>query len=145
VTIAEAASFIAVILAALATYASSTRKAEIDRLSARVVDLEKRLSDAEQRANDNERSDRYRQDVIKRQQLEKVYESIRRLNLVSDGNNKIRMVVLALEKLFDDFETATGTKPDLDLEALKRLSVIDHVTDRLGTIDVHAARKFEDG
>src|SRR5512139_8659 len=135
-------SAIAVLLGAYATYRNSVRKAEFERLQARVVELEKRLADAEQRATDNERRAlEYRRDVIKLgEQLEKErLESIRRLGLVSDdGNAKIRKVVLVLEQVLLDFEASTGAKPDVDLESLKRLVVIDHVTDRLGTIDVHA-------
>src|SRR5512139_2496443 len=146
--IAIIVSALAVFLGAVATYRNSVRKSEFDRLQTRVVDLEKRLADAEQRANDNElKAIGYRKDVIKLgEQLEKErHESIRRLGLVSaDGNDKINKVVIVLEKLATDFEMATGTKPDIDLVALKRLAVIDHVTDRLGTIDVHAVRKFDD-
>ena len=143
-SLTEIASFIAILLAAYATYRSSTRKAELDRLNARVVDLEKRLADSEQRANDNEqKAIDYRQDVIKLgEQLERErHESIRRLSLVAaDGNSKINKVVIILEKVVSDVEAATGTRPDVDLDALKRLAVV-MATDKLGTIDVHAVKK----
>lgn len=138
-------SAFAVLVGAYATYRNSVRKVEYERLSARVVDLEQRLASAEQRANANEQKALdYRKDVIKLgEQLERErYESIRRLGLVSqDGNDKIRKVVIVLEKLATDFEMATGRQADVDLEALRRLAVIDHITDRLGTIDVHAVKQ----
>lgn len=144
--VAVIVSAIAVLLGAYATYRNSVRKAEFERLQARVVELEKRLTDAEQRATDNERRAlEYRRDVIKLgEQLEKErLESIRRLGLVSaDGNAKITKVVIVLERVIQDFEAATGSRPDIDLEALKRLAVIENVTDRLGTLDVHAARSM---
>jgi uncharacterized protein YigA (DUF484 family) len=146
-TLAEVASFIAVVLAAYATYRNTTRTAEIARLQERIADLEKRLADAEQRANSNEqKAIDYRQDVIKLgEQLEaERHESLRRISLVAaDGNAKIAKVVIVLERVVIDFEAATGSKPDIDLEALKRLTVIENVTDRLGPIDVHAVRRYE--
>jgi hypothetical protein len=139
-------SALAMLLGAYATTRNAIRKAEYDRLSARVVELEKRLAESDKRATDNEHHAlEYRQDVIKLgEQLEaERYESIRRLSLVAaDGNDKISKVVIVLEKLAMDFEIKTGTKADVDLEALRRLTVIS-VTDRLGTIDVHATRKFD--
>lgn len=144
-SLTELASFIAVLLAAYATYRSSIRKAELERLNARVVDLEKRLADSEQRANDNEqKAIDYRQDVIKLgEQLERErHESIRRLGLVAaDGNAKINKVVIILEKVLIDVEATTGNKPDVDLEALKRLAV-STATDKLGPIDVHAVKSY---
>lgn len=147
--VAVIVSAFAVLIGAYATFRNSVRKTEFDKLRERVVELEKRLADAEERALDNERRAlEYRKDVIKLgEQLEaERYESIRRLGLVSaDGNAKINKVVIVLEKVIADFESATGSRPDVDLETLRRLAVIDHITDRLGTIDVHAVRKFDDG
>ena len=144
-TLTELASFVAVILAAYATYRNTTRKAEFDRLSERVVDLEKRLADAEQRATDNEhKAIEYREDIIQigqRMQQERD-ENTRRLMLVAqDAADKINRVVIVLEKVIKDFECATGTTPDVDMEALKRLVRIDHVTGPLGPIDVEAVRR----
>lgn len=146
-TLTEIASFVAVILAAYATYRNSTRKTELDRLGARVVELEKRLADSDKRASDNEaRALEYRGDVIKiGEQLDKErHENMRRLAIVAkDGNQKINKVVFILERVLIDMEQATGTKPDVDIEALKRLVVIDHVTGPLGALDAEAARNYQ--
>lgn len=145
-TIAEIASFVAVILAAYASYRTTTRKAEVDKLQERIAELEKRLADTEQRATANEhRALDYRKDVIRLgEQLEaERLESIRRLSLMAqDGNKKINAVVIVLEKLIADYESETGKRADVDLEALQRLTV-KLATDRLGTIDIHAVRQFD--
>lgn len=146
-TLAEIASFLAIVMAALATYVSSTRRAEIDRLQTRIAELEKRVADSDKRANDNEaRALEYREDVIRiGEQLDRErHENMRRLAIVAkDGNQKINKVVFVLEKVLQDVEAATGTKPDIDIEALKRLVVIDHVTGPLGALDAEAARNYQ--
>lgn len=136
--IAVICSAIAVLFGAVATYRSSVRKADFDKLQTRVVETERRLSDSEHRANDNERRAlEYRQDVIKigeQMELER-RENARRLALVAeDGNTKINKVVLVLEKVIRDFEAVAGRTPDVDLEVLKRLVVLDHVTGPLGPL-----------
>lgn len=141
-------SAFAVLIGAYATYRNSVRKTEFDKLQARVVETEKRLADAEKRANDNERRAlEYRQDVIQiGEQIEaERKENARRLALVAeDGNQKINKVVIVLEQVLKDFESSTGNTPDVDIDALRRLVVIDHVTDRLGPIDASAVRRFAD-
>lgn len=145
-SIAEIASFVAVILAAYATYRNSTRKSELDRLNDRVRDLEKRLADSDRRASDNEaRAIEYREDVIKLgEQLDKERrDNMRHLAIVAkDGNQKINKVVFVLEQVLVDVEQATGTKPDVDIEALKRLVILDHVTGPLGSLDEEAVRNY---
>lgn len=140
-------SAFAVLLGAYATYRNSVRKSEFEKLQARVVETEKRLADAERRASDNERrAFEYRNDVI---QIGEAIETERKENarrlaiIVSDGNAKIQKVVIVLEKVLTDLEAATGAKPDIDLDALKRLVVIDSVTGQLGPIDVQAVRRYE--
>lgn len=146
-------SAIAVLIGAYATYRNSVRKAEFDRLQARVLDTEKRLAESEQRAAINERraidgerrAEDYRSDVVQigESLLRERNETARRLAIiVSDGNAKIQKVVIVLEKVLTDLETATGAKPDIDLDALRRLVVIDSVTGQLGPIDVEAVKKF---
>jgi hypothetical protein len=145
---------VAVLIGAYATYRNSVRKSEFERLQARVVDTERRLAESEARAAANERraldsehrADEYRQAVVKigEAMVEERTETARRLALiVSDGNAKIQKVVIVLEKVMSDLEAATGTKPDIDMEALKRLVVIDSVTGQLGPLDVAAVRRYE--
>lgn len=137
-------SAIAVLIGAYATYRNSTRKADLERLQARILDTEKRLADTEKRANDNERrANEYKNDVrlIGESIVRERAETARRLSIiVSDGNSKIQKVVIILEKVLIDMEAATGTKPDIDLETLKRLVVIDSVTGQLGPIDAEAVK-----
>lgn len=158
-------SAFAVLLGAYATYRNSVRKVdferlqknrdeEIERLQERIVDTEKRLAASENRSNENERraldserrAEEYKNDVrqIGEAFLKERTETARRLALiVQDGNAKIQKVVIVLEKVLGDMESATGTKPDIDLDALKRLVVIDSVTGQLGPIDVQAAKRYE--
>lgn len=147
------ASFIGAILLALSTYLNSVRKAEFDRLQNRVVDTEKRLAEAEKRAADSERramdnerrAEEYRNDVVQigEAMVRERAETARRLALiVADGNAKIQKVVIVLEKVLEDVEASTGSRPDIDLDALKRLVVIDNVTGQLPPIDVQAAKRF---
>jgi hypothetical protein len=71
-------------------------------------------------------------------------ENARRLALVAqDGNMKINKVVLVLEKVIHDFEAVAGCTPEIDLDALKRLVVTDHITGQLGAIDVQAVRSYQ--
>lgn len=146
-------SAFAVLIGAYATYRNSVRKSEFDRLQQRISDTERRLAEAEKRASDNERraidSERraaeYQQDVrqIGEAFLKERTETARRLAIiVSDGNSKIQKVVIVLEKVLTDLETATGAKADIDLDALRRLVVIDSVTGQLGPIDAEAVKKF---
>ena len=145
-TLAEIASFVAVLLAAYATYRNSISKAEQERLNMRVVELEKRLADSEQRANDNERKAiEYREDVIKLgEQMERERkDNTRCLAIVAqDADQKIKKVVFALEMVIAEFESTMGRKPEVDFEALKRLAVIDHITGQLGPIDVEAVKNY---
>src|SRR5512139_2611938 len=140
------ASFIGAILLSLSTYLNSVRKAEFERLQARVVEAEKRQADSDKRAADNERrAFEYRNDVIHiGEQIEaEQRENARRLAMVAeDGNRKINQVVLVLEKVLKDFESATGRENDVDIEALKRLVVIDHITGPLETIDTSAVKRY---
>lgn len=142
--ISEVASLIAVLLAAYATYRNSTRKAELDRLNARVVDLEKRLADSDQRANDNEhRAIEYREAVIKlgEELNNERHETMRRMAMIAqDGNQKINKVVIVLEKVIKDLEAAGG-KSDVDMDALRRLAV-DNITGPLGPIDIDALNRY---
>lgn len=139
-------SAIAVLLGAYATYRNSVRKSEFEKLQQRVVETEKRLADAEQRAADNERrAFEYRNDVVQigEAMVRERTETARRMALiVTDGNAKIQKVVIVLEKVLTDLETATGTKPDIDLDALKRLVIIDNVTGQLGSIDIEAVNRY---
>lgn len=141
-------SALAVLFSGYAAYRNSVRKAEFEKLQARVVETEKRLADAERRASDNERrAFEYRNDVI---QIGEAIEAERKENarrmaiIVSDGNAKIQKVVIVLEKVLTDLEAATGTKPDIDLDALKRLVVIDSVTGQLGSLDVEAVKRYSE-
>jgi hypothetical protein len=144
----------AVLIGAYATYRNSVRKSEFERLQARVVETERRLADAEGRATANERraldSERraadYRQAVVKigEEMVRERDETARRLAIiVTDGNSKIQKVVIVLEKVMSDLEAATGVKPDIDMDALKRLVVIDSVTGQLGPIDVEAVKRAQ--
>lgn len=146
-------SAVAILLGAYATYRNTVRKAEFDRLQARVVDTEKRLAEADKRSADNERraldserrADEYRNDVVQIGEalVRERTETERRLAIiVSDGNAKIQKVVIVLEKVLVDMEAATGSKPDIDMDALKRLVVIDSVTGQLGPIDAEAVKNF---
>ena len=139
-------SAVAVLLGAYATYRNSVRKSEFEKLQQRVVETEKRLADAERRATDNERrAFEYRNDVVQigEAMVRERTETARRLALiVSDANAKIQKVVIVLEKVLIDLETATGSKPDIDMDALRRLVVIDSVTGQLGTIDIEAVRRY---
>ncbi len=145
--VAVIVSAIAVLIGAYATYRNSVRKTQFDDLQKRVVETERRLADAEKRASDNEqRALDYRQDIIRigEQMDAERHENARRLALVSeDGNNKINKVVLVLERVLKDFEAATGHMADVDIEALKRLTVLDHFTGRLPPLDVEAVKKLQ--
>lgn len=146
-------SAIAILMGAYATYRNTVRKTEFDRLQYRVLDTEKRLAESDKRASDNERraidnehrADEYREDI---QQLGRAIDSERKENarrlaiVVTDGNTKIQKVVIVLEKVLADMEAATGSRPDVDLDALKRLVVIDSVTGQLGPIDVAAVKSL---
>ena len=141
-------SAFAVLLGAYATYRNSVRKAEFEKLQARVVETEKRLADAERRASDNERrAFEYRNDIIQIGEAIEVErkENARRLALIAeDANAKINKVVLVLEKVVVDFEAAAGRPADVDMEALKRLVVLDHFTGQLGPIDVQAVKRYSE-
>lgn len=140
-------SAIAVLFSGYAAYRNSVRKAEFEKLQARVVETEKRLADAERRASDNERrAFEYRNDVIQIGEAIETErkENARRLALIAeDANGKINKVVLVLEKVINDFEAAAGRPADVDIEALKRLVVLDHFTGQLGPIDVQAVKRYE--
>jgi hypothetical protein len=140
-------SAIAVLFGAFATYRNSVRRADFEKLLTRVTETEKRLADSERRASDNEqRALEYRQAVIKigEQMSAERHENSRRLALVAqDGNSKINKVVLVLEQVLKDFEAVVGRTPDVDIDALKRLVVNDHVTGQLGYIDVQAVRNYQ--
>lgn len=135
------------ILVALANYRNSVKRADFDRALARIVDTEARLAQAESRAATNEsranasdrRADEYRQDV---QKLGEAIERERTLNtrnlgmVARDAEAKIEKMLLVIEDLYRTIEQTTGTPPNVDMAALRKLMVLDHVTGPLGQIDL---------
>lgn len=135
------------VLLSIANYRNSVRKADfeevkddLDRATSRIVDTEARLAQAEARANSAERrADEYRQDVQKMGDALVRERAINNRNLAivaQDSESKIEKMLLVIENLYETIETATGTPPDVDLAALRKMMVLDHITGPLGPIDL---------
>jgi hypothetical protein len=119
----------AILIGAAATYRNSVRKADFDRLQARVVDAETRLAKSESRASTSEqRALESRIDIIhlgEELSRERTGNATRLAELEKSYQVKINKLVLVIESLFNQLKTATGSEPDIDLDALRQMVVID--------------------
>ena len=92
-------------------------KTDHEAMSSRLAEAENRLARAERRAGESERqAHEFRQDVI---QLGERLERERK-----ESQARINKLVIIIESLFKKLQAA-GVEPDLDLEDLKRMYVIE--------------------
>lgn len=129
------------ILVSSANYRNSVRKADFDRLIARIAETEARLAQAEHRATTAEiQAATFRQDVLEiGYQLEKERKlSDRNLAIVAkDAEQKMEKLLVVVEDLYQRIEQAGGTLPEVDMSALRKMiGLVDHITGPLGPIDL---------
>lgn len=128
------------VLLSSANYRNSVRKADFDRLIARTTETEARLAQAEHRATTAEiQAATFRQDVIDiGEALAKERKmSDRNLGIVAkDAEEKISKLMIVIEDLYNRIESVTGVPPDVDMSALRKIIIVDHVTGPLGPINL---------
>lgn len=91
---------------------------ERDEFQKRLTDAESRIARAERRAAESDsQANEFRKDVIR------LGERLTRER--KEHQSKINKLVIIIEKLFEQLKEATGKEPDVDLEALKQMVVID--------------------
>jgi hypothetical protein len=128
------------VLISVANYRNSVRKADLDRALARITDTEARLAQTEHRATTSEiQAQAFRHDVI---QLGEQLDHERKLNdrnlaiVAKDAETKIEKLLIVIEDMYATIEKTQGTPPDVDMLALRKMIVIDHVTGPLGPINL---------
>lgn len=128
------------ILISAANYRNSVRKSDLDRALSRITDTEARLAQAEHRATTSEiQAAAFRHDVI---QLGEQLDHERKLSdrnlaiVAKDAETKINKLLIVIEDMYASIETATGTPPDVDMVALRKMIIVEHVTGPLGPIDL---------
>lgn len=140
VLLGAASALIGSIFLSLSTYRNSVRKSDLDRAVARITETEARLAQAEHRATTSEiQAQAFRHDVIQLgEELDKERkQNDRNLAIVAqDAEQKIEKLLIVIEDMYATIETATGTPPDVDMVALRKMIIVDHVTGPLGPINL---------
>lgn len=140
VLLGAASALIGSVFLSLSTYRNSVRKSDLDRALARITDTEARLAQAEHRATTSEiQAQSFRHDVI---QLGEQLDHERKLSdrnlaiVAKDAETKIEKLLIVIEDMYASIETATGTPPDVDMVALRKMIIVEHVTGPLGPINL---------
>jgi len=95
----------------------------------RIDDLVKQLEKAKHEAIESRRSARHQAD-LNRSNIIILGESM------SDVKADNAKMALLINQLFNQFEQATGSKPEVNIEMIKHLRTIDYITGPLGPFDV---------
>lgn len=73
----------------------------------------------------------------------KLHEKQNRTDLILLGENMSAVrsdnakLALLVNQLFNQYETALGRKPDIDIEMIKHMQTIQYITGPLGPLDVN--------
>ncbi len=111
--------------------------------AAKVEDLEKRAAALEaalaaektQRAAEQHAEDMRRE--VDRRDIVLIGENL------GDARADVAAMALLINQLFDQYKTATGKAPDVNIEMLKHMRTISYITGKLGPLDVEAVRRAQ--
>jgi len=95
----------------------------------RIDELGKQLAEARRELIEARRSAQQQNDIA-RTNIILLGES---MGSVRSDNAKMSLLI---NQLFNQFQEATGRKPDIDIEMIKHLRTLEYVTGPLGPIDV---------
>jgi len=95
----------------------------------RIDELQKALAE-ERRQRQEEKRIAQQQNDLARTNIILLGES---MGSVRSDNAKMALLI---NQLFNQFETATGHKPDIDINMIKHLRTLEYVTGPLGPLDI---------
>lgn len=123
---------IAAIITAIAAYINARNNA------AKVDELEREINEVKDQRDDFE----------KQLVNEKHMREFTRRDIVLIGEqlqaarSDVAAMALLINQLFNQYQEATGKKPDVDVDMLRQMNTIQYITGKLGPLDVDAVKRF---
>jgi gas vesicle protein len=90
----------------------------------------------------NREREQLKQELAEVKRASQVRDDLARTNIILLGEsmgglrNDNAKLALLVNQLFNQFQTATGRRPDVDLEMLKHMRTIEYITGPLGPLEV---------